>query len=78
MLSRLLVPTNDPKQSHRIRRLLMAAGASLMVVTLLFVSYLLDVLTLRAFANFALLTLFFVVAFYAVFRSGLNLRFRDA
>ena len=78
MLSRLLIPTNDPKQSHRIRRLLMAAAASSMVVTLLFASYLLDVLTWRAFANAALLTLFFVVAFYAVFRSGLNLRLRDA
>ena len=77
MLSRLIVPTNDPKQSHRIRRLLMAAGASSMVVALLFISYLLDVLTLRVFVNAALLTLFFVIAFYAVFRSGLNLRFRD-
>jgi diguanylate cyclase (GGDEF)-like protein len=77
MLSRLIVPAHDPKQAHRIRRLLMAAGASSMVVALLFISYLLDVLTLRAFVTAALLTLFFVIAFYAVFRSGLNLRFRD-
>jgi diguanylate cyclase len=77
MLSRLIVPTHDPKQAHRIRRSLMAAGASSMVVVLLFISYLLDVLTLRAFVNAALLTLFFVIAFYAVFRGGLNLRFRD-
>jgi len=55
----------------------MAAATSSMVVALLFISYLLDVLTLRAFVNAALLTLFFVIVFYAVFRSGLNLRFRD-
>ena len=55
----------------------MAAGASSMVVALLFIAYLLDVLSLRTFVNAALLTLFFVMAFYAVFRSGLNLRFRD-
>ncbi len=78
MLSRLLIPTNDPKQSHRIRRLLMAAGASSMVVVLLFISFLLDVLPLRAFVIAALVTLFFVLAFYAIFRSGLNLRFRDS
>lgn len=78
MLSRLLIPTNDPKQSHRIRRLLMAAGASSMVVVLLFISFLLDVLPLRAFVTAAIVTLFFVLAFYAVFRSGLNLRFRDS
>src|ERR1700674_2349400 len=77
MLSRLIVPTHDLKQSHRIQRSLMAAGASSMVVALLFISYLLDVLTLRAFVNSALLTAFFVIAFYAVFRGGLNLRFRD-
>ena len=55
----------------------MAAATSSMVVALLFISYLLDVLSLRAFVTAALLTLFFVIAFYAVFRSGLNLRFRD-
>ena len=77
MLGRLLIPTRDPKQSHRIRRMLMAAGASSMVVALLFMSYLLDVLTLRAFVNSALLTLFFVIVFYVVFRGGLNLRFGD-
>lgn len=77
MLSRLIVPTNDPKQAHRLRRVLIATAASSMVVAILFMSYLLDVLTLRAFLNAALLTLFFVIAFYAVFRSGLNLRFRD-
>jgi diguanylate cyclase (GGDEF)-like protein len=56
----------------------MAASASSMVVALLFVAYLLDVLALRAFVNAAVVTLLFVIAFYAVFRSGLNLRFRDS
>ena len=47
MLSRLIVSTDDPKQAHRIRRMLMAAAASSMVVAILFVSHLPDVLSLR-------------------------------
>jgi len=40
-------------------------------------AYLLDLLDREAFATAALLTLGFVILFYAIFRSGLNLRFRD-
>lgn len=60
-----------------MRRYLMAAGASVMVVVLLFAAYLADVLGMRAFLNAALLTLFFVIAYYVIFRSGFNLRFSD-
>lgn len=55
----------------------MGVGASVLVIALLFVSHLLDVLTLRAFVNAALLILACVFVFYAAFRSGMNLRFRD-
>ena len=77
MLKSLIFPTRDPRQLHRMRRWIMATGASAMVVTLFFAAYLLDLLDRRAFLTAALLTLGFVILFYAIFRSGLNLRFRD-
>jgi diguanylate cyclase len=55
----------------------MASGASGMVVMLLFAAYLLDLLNLRAFLTATAFVLVFVVLFYAIFRSDLNLRFRD-
>ena len=55
----------------------MATGASMMVVVLFFAAYLLDLLGREAFATAALLTVGFVVLFYAIFRSGLNQRFGD-
>jgi diguanylate cyclase len=78
MLKSLFFPTGDPRQLHRMRRWLMATGASIMAVVLFFAAYLLDLLDREAFAIAALLTAGFIVLFYAVFRSGLNLRFRDA
>ena len=56
---------------------MMATGASMLVVVLFLAAYLLDLLDLEAFATAALLVVGFVVLFYAIFRSGLNLRFRD-
>ncbi len=78
MLHGLIFPADNPRQIHRIRRLFMAAGASAMVMALLFVSHRFGVLSLRAFVTAALLTLMFIIVFYGVFRSGLNLRFRDS
>jgi len=78
MLHGRIFPADNPRQIHRIRRLFMAAGASAMVMALLFVSHRFGVLSLRAFVTAALLTLMFIIVFYGVFRSGLNLRFRDS
>jgi diguanylate cyclase (GGDEF)-like protein len=77
MLKALLFPTRDPRQLHRLRRWMMATGASLLVVVLFQSAYLLDLLDFEAFATAALLIVGFIVLFYAVFRSGLNLRFSD-
>ena len=55
----------------------MASGASGMVVMLLFAAYLLDLLDQRAFLTATSFVLGFVILFYVIFRSGLNLRFRD-
>jgi len=76
MLKSLLFPTRDPRQLHRLRRWMMASGASMLVVVLFLAAYLLDLLDLEAFATAALLVVGFFVLFYAVFRSGPNLRFR--
>jgi diguanylate cyclase (GGDEF)-like protein len=77
MLKSLLFPSRDPRQLHRMRRWMMAASASMLVVVLFLAANLLGLLDLDAFAIAALLIVGFVVLFYAIFRSGLNLRFRD-
>ena len=77
MLTNLIFPTRDSKQSHRMRRWVMASSASAMVVVLFLAAYLLGLLALPAFLTASSLVLGCVMLFYAVFRSGLNLRFRD-
>jgi diguanylate cyclase (GGDEF)-like protein len=77
MLKSLIFPTGDARQSHRIKRWMMASGTSMMVVALFFAAYLLHFLDFGAFATAALLTVGFIVLFYAIFRSGLNQRFHD-
>ena len=60
-----------------MRRYQMAAGTSFMVIALLYVAYLLDGLDWTGFLSGSALILFWVALFYLLFRSGLNLRFRD-
>lgn len=76
-LKSFIFPIGDPRQSLRIQRWLMATGASTMAVVLFFAAYRLDLLDPEAFVTASLLTLGFVILFFAIFRSGLNLRFRD-
>jgi len=61
-----------------MRRYQMAAGTSFMVIVLLYVAYLLDGLDWTGFVSGSALILFWVALFYVFFRTGLNLRFRDA
>ncbi len=77
MISRFDKTGADKNQSLRLRRFLMAAAASVMVLALFLVAYLLNLLDGRVFVTAVLLTVGFVLLFYAVFRSDLNLRFRD-
>ena len=77
MISRVENPHQEQNQSLRLRRWMMAAGASGMVLALFFAAYLLNLLDRSAFVVTTLFTVGFVILFYAVFRSGLNLRFRD-
>ena len=71
------VDHDDPKQALRMRRYIMAAGTSLLAIGLMFASYLLGFLPRAAFYQSASLVLLAIVVFYILFRSGLNLRFRD-
>jgi signal transduction histidine kinase/DNA-binding response OmpR family regulator len=72
-----LIPTGDERQALRIRRYLLAAGTSLMVIVLLVVAYLLDALDWTGLVRGTALILFWVVFFYGVLRSGLNLKLAD-
>jgi signal transduction histidine kinase/CheY-like chemotaxis protein len=73
-----LIPHGDERQALRLRRYLLASGTSLMVIVLLYVAYLLGGLEWVGFVRGTALILFWLVLFYAVLRSGLNRRFRDA
>jgi signal transduction histidine kinase/ActR/RegA family two-component response regulator len=66
------------RQALRMRRYLMGAGTSLMVIGLLAVAYWFGGLETRGLTHGTGLILFWLALFYAVFRSGLNLRARDA
>ncbi|WP_211451101.1 hypothetical protein [Collimonas antrihumi] len=68
---------DHPKQALRMRRYLMAAGTSVLAIGLLFACYLQGVLSGAAFYRSTTLVLLAILAFYILFRSGLNLRFSD-
>jgi signal transduction histidine kinase/DNA-binding response OmpR family regulator len=73
-----LIPGSDERQALRLRRYLLAAGTSLMVVGLLYAAYLLGGLDRAGFEYGASLIAFWVALFYVMLRTGLNLKFRDA
>lgn len=77
MLNRMIFPRDNPQQAHRIRRLLIAAGASAVVLALLGLASLLGVLPPGVFLRAAVLMLVPALIFFAIFRMGINLRFRD-
>ena len=62
------------RQALRMRRFLMAAGTSAMVIALLFVTYELGGLDLAGLVYGAALILFWVALFYVLLRTGINLR----
>jgi diguanylate cyclase (GGDEF)-like protein len=69
--------TPQAKQALRIRRLMVATGASAIAAAVFFMVYLLGLVDRRAFVTAALAVLGLVVAFHVTFRTGMNLRFRD-
>ena len=73
----MLIPKDDPKQAHRIRQYLIAVSTSVLVWALLFLLCWLGYLEEAGLIQATGGMLFFFVLFYALFRSGLNLRFRE-
>ncbi len=68
---------DDARQALRLRRYLMGAATSTLVAVALFISHWVGVLPLKTAVGGAAIIGFFIVLFYGVFRSGLNLRFGD-
>ncbi|MGQ0544381.1 MAG: GGDEF domain-containing protein, partial [Betaproteobacteria bacterium] len=77
IVSRFTFFPADERQSLRIGRFLMAAGTSLLVCLALVVCAFLGLLPWRAAIEGTAGIATLVLAFYALFRSGLNLRFSD-
>ena len=67
----------DARQALRMRRFYMAAGTSLLLPLVLAASAALGTVELRVAGWGAAMVAALVALFYALFRSGLNLRFRD-
>lgn len=65
----------DDRQALRTRRLLMAAGTSLMVIALLGVAYLFGGLEWTGLVQGTALILLWIAVFFIAIRSGFNLRF---
>ena len=70
-------PVPNERQALRLGRYKMAAGTSLMVIVLLWAAYWLGGLSWRGVVHGTALILLWIAVFYAVLRSGLNLRARD-
>ncbi len=72
-----LFPKEDKDQTVRMRRFLMAAGSSLMVLGLAALCLWREVLDFGAFFRAAIVTVLLIVMFYVLFRTGWNRRFKD-
>lgn len=78
VVTRAALPASgDDRQDLRLRRYMMAAATSLMVVVLLWVAYWFGGLSWSGVVQGTALIAFWVAVFYAVLRSGLNLRLAD-
>ena len=72
----LLLP-DDVRQALRMRRYLMAAGTSLLVVLLVFICAWMGQITTTAAEMSSAMIITLILVFYVLFRFGLNLRFSD-
>jgi signal transduction histidine kinase/DNA-binding response OmpR family regulator len=66
-----------PRQRLRLRRYLMTAATSLMVIVLLWLAYAFGDLAWRGVTQGTALIVFWLAFFYLLLRSGFNLRLRD-
>ena len=77
MLNGVIFPSNDPTQAHRMRRFLMGAAASLMVLFLLALAMSFGIMPRHGFIVASITTLTLMGVFFVVFRLGINKRFAD-
>lgn len=68
---------DDPKQAVRMRRFYMAASTSVLVLFLIFVCSWLGFIDVKILTIAGCLIVFIILFFYVLFRSKLNLKFRD-
>jgi len=73
----VLIPDSDPKQALRLRRYLMAAGSSLLVVFLLGISYQQGMIEWSLLLHVSVVIFSLIALVYALFRFGLNRFFPD-
>lgn len=64
-------------QQLRIKRFFLAAATSIVAVALFFACYVAGLINISVLSAAAVMTMAFMGAFYALFRTGLNLRFAD-
>jgi diguanylate cyclase (GGDEF)-like protein len=72
-----IIPKDNPQQAHRLTRYFLAVLTSLLVLYFMVVVHIHGYMELRGLQWSAAAMLLCFVAFYALFRSGFNLRFRD-
>lgn len=72
-----LIPKHDWRQRFRIQRLLIATGASIGTVALAYAVAWAGLASYTIAARYALVVSILILGFYALIRSGLNLRFSD-
>ena len=72
-----IFPKDNPQQAHRLKRYFIAVLTSLLVLYFMGVVHITGYMELRGWQICAAAMMLCFVVFYAVFRSGLNLRFRD-
>ena len=72
-----LTPQENKEQEVRMRRFLMAAGSSLMVIALAALCWWQGILDFIPFLQATLAIVFLIVLFYTAFRTGWNRRFSD-
>jgi diguanylate cyclase (GGDEF)-like protein/PAS domain S-box-containing protein len=73
----VFTPSQDPKQILTLRRVFAPAGTSLLAIGLIFACQVQGVISEAAFFEIAAVSLLAILAFYIVFRSGLNLKLPD-
>ena len=72
-----IFPKDNPQQAHRLKRYFIAVLTSLLVLYFMGAVHILGYMELRGLQWCATAMILCFAVFYAVFRSGLNLRFRD-